>query len=370
MKKTIILVGGGTGGHAAPLLAIYNELANHINPEDIYIVGAGTVSEEALLSKIPNYCKIKAGKANRYLTVKNIVEIIKLGIGYVQALKLLKQIQPKVIFAKGGYVSLPVIMAAKRYKIPYFCHESDIVMGKTNEFLAKDAKKVFVSFDMNNYPKIDKDKLIYSGPVLREGYEKLCKADKKIFGFENDLPTILITGGSQGSLNISEAVLEVAEELLQEYNIIHQGGKHSIDIINEFKKKLSKEISARYYGIEFLKENNGIDMMLAAIDISDLVVTRASSTVLELAVKAKPMILVPWQHSAQNHQLKNAEYFAKHNSAEMIDDENLTGEKLKSLIHDLFNDKARMEEIGKSAQKLVPTKGTEIITGELLKEIE
>ena len=367
-NSSILLVGGGTGGHAAPVLAVYRKIKEIDREAKVFVIGVGTKEERAFLGTIPNYIKIKTGKLNRYLTIKNLVELIKFVIGSIQSLYYIWKIKPSVVFSKGGYVSLPVINAARFFNIPYFLHESDIVMGKVNRLLAKNAKKTYVSFPLQFYKEVTSNKKIWSGPILRDGFSDAVSGGRKSFGFKNNNPIIFLTGGSQGSLNMSKSIIGVANKLLDNYNIIHQAGKHSYDLVMDFHNKLEKNKQANYYVTEMLVEKSGKDMMLEAINAADLIITRASSTISELAIKAKPMVVVPWKYSAQDHQLKNAKFLEDHNSAIMITDDSLGSESLFSVIKLLFSDKDKMKEMASNASNLFPSNGVSMICEDIIDE--
>lgn len=369
-KNTIILAGGGTGGHAGPVLAVYKELKKHDDSLDIFVVGVGSEEEKKFFDAIPTYKVVRSGKIHRYLTLKNILEVLNFIIGFFQAVFLIMKTQPKVVFSKGGYASLPIVFAAKLFKVPYFIHESDIRMGKVNQIMSKGAKKVFVLYPVDFYTEIKKTNLIQSGPLLREGFAKEKESSKKLFGFDNDKPIIFVTGGSQGSLSLSQNFIGAAKELLRHYNIIHQAGKHSIEIAKKFYDQLDPEMQKSYYAVSFLEIVDGKDMMLEAINVSDLIVTRAGSTIVELAIKKKPMILVPWKHAAQDHQTANADYFVKNDSAVVISDDEITSDKLLNEINELFSNDQKLERLAKNAGKLFPNNGTELIAETILKEFE
>lgn len=369
-KMKIFLVGGGTGGHAAPLLAVYEQLKVKKADFEYYSVGIGSSEEKEFFSHIPNYQVIRSGKFHRYLTWRNLLELIKLKIGFLQSIVLIFKYHPDIVFSKGGYASLPFIYAAKICSIPYFIHESDIAMGRVNFLLAKGAKKVFTTYEPKYYPKINKNKLIFSGPLLRRGYEKEGKADKSSFGFDNPDPVILVTGGSQGSLNIWKGFEEIGAGLLNSYNIIYSAGKHSLNAAEKFKNSLPPNLNKKFYLTPFLTYEGGKDLMLEAANLSDLVITRAGSTITELAILGKAMILIPWKHAAQNHQVKNAEFFKERKAAEVISDDDLTGERLIEKINDLFAyNGVKLKKLRDKIKGILPNNGAKLAADEIEKEV-
>ena len=251
-------------------------------------------------------------------------------------------------------------------KIPYFIHESDIEMGKTNKMMSGNAKKVFVSFPVKYYSEIDDKKIIWSGPILRTD-DNTNKSNRNYFGFSNNKPVIFLTGGSQGSLALTNALIAIADKLLPRYNIIHQAGKHSIEVSKKFEATLNEANMSSYYLTDFLANENGVDMMWEAIKSADLVITRAGSTIAEVAVLRKPMILIPWKHAAQNHQLKNAKYLVDNGAATMISEDDFTSEALFDEIESSFSS---IKNHTNSHKELFPVDGVEVISDNIIKEIE
>ncbi len=369
-NKNIWLVGGGTGGHAAPILAIYKKLIKEHADFKISVFGVGSNEEKYFFAQIPEYRVIHSGKIHRYLTLKNILELGKMFLGFFQAVYYFFKDHPAVVFSKGGYASLPVIFVAKIFRVPYFFHESDIEMGKVNRLVAKSAKRIFVSYPADNYSYINNRTVIWTGPILKEDFIYDNNFDIKSFGFCDKKPVILVTGGSQGSISVTENFLKIAEDLLVDFNIIHQAGKFSVDFAKKFKSDLPENLKSGYFYVDFLTNVDGRDMMLEAINAADLVITRAGSTVIELALKSKPMVLIPWQHSAQNHQYKNAQFFFDRNSARMIIDQELTPTYMKNIIVELFENKNLLDEMSMNAQQLFPENGLEVVCESIVKEIE
>ncbi|MEK7096396.1 MAG: glycosyltransferase [Patescibacteria group bacterium] len=370
MPPKLLLVGGGTGGHAGPIIALYNQLIKDDSDMDITIVGSGTPEEMYFYKDLKNYLVIKSGKLHRYLTTKNIIELSKAIIGFAQSISLLRKIKPDYVFSKGGHVSLPIVRAAILLNIPYSIHESDISIGKTNLVFSKKADKVFVCYPLKYFPQVKKEKLVQSGPILREGYEIGKTGEKKHFGFKDDKPVLLLTGGSQGSLKLSETFIEIVPKLLKDFNIIHQAGKHSIEISREFKSKLTEEEKRGYYLTEMLSKIDSIDYMSEALDLANIVITRAGSTILEVAVKSKPMIIIPWKDAAQNHQDKNAEYFATNKAAIIIKENELRSETLLKTVEDLWKDEEEREKIITNISKLFPNNGVKIVAREIIERLK
>jgi UDP-N-acetylglucosamine--N-acetylmuramyl-(pentapeptide) pyrophosphoryl-undecaprenol N-acetylglucosamine transferase len=365
-KNTILLVGGGTGGHIVPILNIYKKLKQNDPDLDICVVGGNTALDHKFYDGIDNYYILYTGKFHRMLTLNNILQLLLLLFGLIQAIVILLRIHPRVIFSKAGYVSLPIIFWAKILKIPYCIHESDIFMGKSNEFAASGAKKVFVGFPKNNYQKKYQDKMEFSGQILRPEIENI-KKNLYDFNLNKTKPTIFITGGSQGARNINNAIFSSLAELLLKYNLIHHVGALDYKRAIEIRSNLKSEQKKSYYISDLLTDSrDGKSLLLSAVYEADLVVTRASATTLgEIAALSKPIIAIPYKHAAADHQSKNAEYFRKNKAAMVIsDDRNLKGNLVKE-IDRLNKNRAEMNQMAKNANDLFPKDGSDQIVKEI-----
>ena len=239
-KKTILLVGGGTGGHIVPILNIYKKIKQKNPNISIITVGGTTNIDKKLYAGIENHVSLTTGKMHRTFTFNNLIQLFYLIFGFVKSFLILLEYRPDVIFSKAGYVSLPIIFWAKIFKISYFIHESDIVIGKSNQFAASGAKKIFVGFPSDNYPKKLQNKIVYVGQILRSEINDIS-GHTFDFGFDNKRPTIFITGGSQGARNINNMVFNSLDQLLTKYNLIHHVGNIDYQKAIEIKSKLNNE---------------------------------------------------------------------------------------------------------------------------------
>jgi UDP-N-acetylglucosamine--N-acetylmuramyl-(pentapeptide) pyrophosphoryl-undecaprenol N-acetylglucosamine transferase len=301
--------------------------------------------------------------------LKNIIEFGKLIRGFFSAYFLLKKFKTSFIFFKGGFVTIPFIFWAKALRIPYFIHESDISMGLSNIIATKKAEKIFVGFPIENYPDLPKKKLQFVGQILKIDLKK--QTQNFDFGFRVEKPIILITGGSQGATIINKAVFDVLPELLSVYNIIHQTGFASFGQAIEMRDKLSESMKSSYFAADFLDSRGGIDRMVSAIKQSDLVVTRASATTIaEVAYFQKPMIMIPYKYASKDHQTKNAQVFAKSNTAKIIRDDDLTGILLENTIDSLFSDKKELSKLAENIAKIFPANGLETVCEAILDKIK
>lgn len=359
-QKSILLVGGGTGGHLVPVYYLYKNLKKYSDIR-IKVLGSGSDFEKMFFNDNPDYKIITTGKINRTFTLKNISELIKTFYGLFQVLFTFISNKPKIVFSKGGFVSFPVIFWAKLLKIPYFIHESDIEMGLSNKYAAKGALKVFVGFPVDNYK--GNNNLEYSGQIIKD-----TKSNKKnnFFDFLEKKTTIFITGGSQGSLNINKNVVKIVANLLKSYNIIHQTGQNDFEWVKEYRDKLNENLKYNYYITDMLGREE-TDMVLEAIEISDLVISRAgANTIAEIAINKKAMILIPYKHAAGNHQNKNAEFMFSNKGALIIKDDELSPDMLREKINEAL---ANKENLGINAYQMLKKDGLKTITNEIIHQI-
>lgn len=364
----LLLTGGGTGGHIYPLLSILEELKNKLKEERLEVLYVGSrsgVEQEIIKNRnIPSFF-IYSGKWRRYwlkwlpAALLNFRDLFLILIGFFQAFFIVTRYRPEIIIAKGGYVALPIVFAAWFCHIPVVTHESDIVMGFSNRMSAKIAKKIFVSFPLKYYKGLPKDKLLFTGnPVRQEFYQnQKSKAHKS-----KNLPTILITGGSQGSRKINETVYKILPRLLQISKVYHSIGNSGFTGAENTKNAL-KEFQDRYFIYDFLEEE-----MPKIMQNCDLVVSRAgANTLAEISASSKPSILIPLKNAASDHQAKNAHIFEQNEAAVIIFEDNLTGETLIKNIKKLISNKDNLKKMGERASKVFHHNAASLIAEEILK---
>lgn len=335
--KTIIFTGGGTAGHIMPNIALINELKNF----NIYYIGSNGM-EKDILSKYHNvkFREIPSVKLVRSLTLKNLLIPFKLIKSINASKKLLKEIKPDIIFSKGGYVSIPVCIAGKSLKTPILTHESDISIGLANKVIARVSDSLLCSFK-STAESYGRNAIFTGSPIRRKilnGNKDIVKNRHNIL---NNLPTILIVGGSLGAQSINKIIWENIEQLTNKYNVIHIVGKGYIN----------KQIKSKnYYQIEFADD---IENYFA---ISDIVISRAGSNcIFELLALHKPMILIPLPKSSgsRGDQELNADYFQKNGYAEVIQQNDLTIHSLKEKINLVLKNKSKYIEKMKNANNSI-----------------
>jgi UDP-N-acetylglucosamine--N-acetylmuramyl-(pentapeptide) pyrophosphoryl-undecaprenol N-acetylglucosamine transferase len=352
----IIVTGGGTGGHVVPLMVVVNELKK--NNWDILYVGSGAeIEKETAKKENIKYRSILVGKWRRYFSFDNFKDPFKIMLGFFQALFIIISFRPAVIFAKGGYVTFPVVLAGWLTNVPIVIHESDVAMGVANQWEAKMAKKICVGFPIENYQNIPLDKIVYTGNPIRKEFTENYSLNDTNKKNDRNLQTILVTGGSQGSRFINQTIAALLKDLTKKYYVIHVAGKNDYEWL----------IKNRWPNYELY---NFTDKMPELMKKADLIITRAGmATLSEIAVLGKPSILIPLPTSANNHQLANAKIYEKNNAAVVASEKGLTPDNLKSIIYHLMGDKKMMKEIGHKAQELSQPNADIAIVTEIRKAV-
>lgn len=319
MKK-IVLTGGGTGGHIIPNIALIPELKKHF---EIYYFGQKNGLEYDLISKFDfvKFVEIEAVKLIRKITLKNLAIPFKLAKSIKLCKKYLQEINPDIIFAKGGYVSLPVVFAGSNLKIPILAHESDVSMGLANKLILKKCKLMLTSFRETCVG----NKCMYSGsPVREEIFKANPEKAKIVCGFKKDQPTLLFFGGSLGSKAINHFVVSNINSF-SNFNIIHIVGKGNLTSLKR----------DNYFQVEFL--TNIFDFFALA----DIVVCRAgSNSIFELLAMRKNMILIPLgKEVSRGDQIENANIFKREGFASVIMEKDLNIENFLNIVNNLFKNK-------------------------------
>ena len=339
MKK-IVMTGGGTAGHVTPNIALFDSLQK--DGYEIYYIGSYEGIEKGLIEdkKIPYY-GISSGKFRRYRSWKNLTDPFRVLHGFFQARRLLGRIRPNVVFSKGGFVSVPVVMAAKTRHIPVIIHESDLTPGLANKLAMPSTTKVCCNFP-ETLPYLPKEKAVLTGsPIRQELLHGNKQAAKDFCGFTDDLPILMVMGGSIGSVYINNAIRGCIDTLLTKYQIIHLCGKGNIDESLKDKKG--------YAQFEYISENLP-DLFAAA----DLVVARAgANSICELLALHKPNILIPLSRNAsRGDQILNANSFAKQGFSAVLEEEEVTSEKLMATIDDVMAHRSKYIDAMKNSGQM------------------
>ena len=323
MKK-IVLTGGGTAGHVTPNIALMPRLKQL--GYDIYYIGSYDGIEKQLIEQmgIP-YFGISSGKLRRYFDWKNFSDPFRVLKGYGEAKKILRKLQPDVVFSKGGFVTVPVVQAARHCHIPTIIHESDMTPGLANKLAIPAATKVCCNFP-ETVKYLPAGKAVLTGsPICQELLSGDRAAALRFCGFAGDKPVLLIVGGSLGSVAVNTAIRRILPQLLETFHVIHLCGKGNLD------RKL--ENTPGYVQFEYIQEE-----LADLFALADIVVSRAgANAICELLALRKPNLLIPLPASAsRGDQLLNARSFEQQGFSKVLQEEKLTNELLLSSILDLY----------------------------------
>ncbi len=323
MAKRIVLTGGGTAGHVTPNLALVPKLIEE-GYEVIYIGSHKGIEKSLVEEKGIEYHSISSGKLRRQLSLKNVSDGFRVIKGMIDAKKLLKELKPDIVFSKGGFVTVPVIYAAKSLGIPTVIHESDLTPGLANRLSSKKSDRICCSFE-KTLDYLPKDKSERTGLPIRQ---ELLSGDPlraiASLGIKNNNPVILVMGGSLGAVAINSIIHENIETIIEKYNIIHICGKG----------KANDELNGKdgYYQFEYVGEELPDYLALA-----DVVISRAGANAIsELLALHKLNILIPLSKAAsRGDQILNAKEFVSKGYSVMIEEEMLNLPTLMNAIMEL-----------------------------------
>lgn len=366
----ILFTGGGTGGHFYPIVAVIEALQVLIEEErlvgvEFIFMSDSPYDNDLLIKQGVRFKQIGAGKMRRYFSLLNITDFFKTLGGLWNAFWFIYREFPDVVFGKGGYASFPALFVARILRIPVMIHESDAVPGRVNRWAAKFAKRIAISFPESAKYFPAKKTAFTGNPVRREILGSTFEEAKEVFQLEPSLPTLLVLGGSQGSKNINDTVLDAAGEIVKFAQVIHQCGKNNI---KEVRGRLSiilekSPFLSRYHLYGYLNDT----ALRNASSAADIIVSRAgASSIFEIAAWNVPSILIPLVNSAQDHQRENAYSYARSGAGEVIEEPNLVSHLLISEIHQLLNDKKRLETMREAAKNFSQPKASRKIARELL----
>ena len=336
MKKTIVFTGGGTAGHVTPNLALIEKLDRA--EWNVHYIGTSGM-EKDLVKAVPDvtYHEIDSGKLRRYASLKTLTMPIHVQNGYHQAKRILKELKPDVVFSKGGYVSVPVVAAARGI-CPVLTHESDYTPGLANKIDAHFADKVLVTF-ADTVPFVKGGKGVHTGtPIRPELYRGSREKALAFTGLKGGKPVLLVTGGSLGALSVNVAVREALPELLKTFDVVHLCGKGKLD---------ESVRMPGYVQYEYIK-----DEMADLFALADVVVSRAgANAVFELLALKKPMLLLPLSGaSTRGDQELNAEYFKKRGYARVLLADEVNAESVCKEVNALYEARGTFIETMQNAE--------------------
>lgn len=363
-NKKILIAAGGTAGHINPALAVAGYIRENYPDAEILFAGTPDKMESRLVPEAGfDFTGIEISGFQRDFTFEgikeNIATLLRLAKALPKSKKLIKDFKPDVAIGFGGYASGPVIRAAAKAGVPTAIHEQNAFPGVTNKMLAKKVKKVLVTTAAAEKYFPENTPIVVTGLPVRG---EMLRADRELSRAElgiDSKPLVLSMGGSLGAKSINEAVSEM---ILSRYEaqdcwFLHATGSNGAAMIDEIKSKIDvgkyKNVMLREY----------INDMYRCMSAADLVICRAgASTISELQVMGKASILIPYPYAAENHQYYNAKDLADNNAAILIEEKDLTGEKLTALVDLMLRNPDKIREFGENARKMAVTDASKRIT--------
>jgi len=368
----IILTGGSTGGHFYPLIAVAEEIRRlakkeHILEPELFFLSNTSFDEGILYDNRIAYKYVPAGKLRMYFSLRIIPDAIATFFGILKAIITVYKIYPDVIFSKGGFASFPTLFAAKILKIPVIIHDSDTSPGRVSKWSAKFAERIAVSWPEAQQHFDNKEKVAWTGNPVRDEIKLTANEGAYEFlGLTKEIPTLLIIGGSQGAQFINDQVMSMLPELLQKYQVIHQTGKDNFSSVEGESKVVlegvAAELTMRYKPYGYL---NNLAMKMSA-GASDLVITRAGSSLFEIALWGIPSIIIPISISHDDHQRKNAYSYARTGAAIVVEENNVTPNILLNEVDRILNSKKTSLDMRTAALNFSKPQAAETIATEIL----
>jgi len=329
-------------------MAVGNELNNSSTKPQLYYFGPAPYDKESLTKYNVKYVYCPAGKLRRYFSVQNFFDLFRNFFGVPIAIIKLYYIYPDVIFSKGGYTSVPVLLAARFLRIPVVIHESDSLPGRANKLATKQARYIGIAYDdAAKFFPVEKTALI--GIPIRPEIKQITAEPFAVLGIPNDKPLIYVTGGSSGAERMNDLILKSLRLLLPNYRIFHQTGATNLAEMRLLAQSLLEDsgLDDSYY----LEGKISAEMVSALLSASSLVITRAGSTTLfEVAYHGKPAIIIPIPEDVSRDQKSNAYAYARSGAASVIEENNLTQSLLEQEINSIIGDPERYRKMSQAAK--------------------
>jgi len=354
-SPVVAFAGGGTAGHVFPGLAVAARLGRPI----VWIGSSRGVEKQLVAAAGIEFHGIPAGKLRRYLSLRNLIDIIRTAAGVVASLRVLRRVKPSLLFSKGGFVSVPPVVAAWMRGIPAWTHESDFDPGLATRINMRFCEKVLVSFPetLADLPAVYREKAVVTGNPVRAALYQADPARGRAFvGSEPGAPLLLVIGGSLGSSFVNSLVQASLQRLLPRFFVVHQMGE----------KEFTPAMKRNYFPAAFFREE--LPDILAA---ADLVISRAgANTLAEIAALAKPSLLVPLPpSSSRGDQVRNAGMFRARGASIVLSEEEATPEALVSAVESLFAAPGKLAEMGRCAGTLAAGRPDKTIADLILQRI-
>ena len=345
----VVFTGGGTGGHVSPNIAVISELKKIAQKKDIdldvlYIGRLFGIEKSMVRREGIRYMGVFSGKFRRYWDWRHLTDPFLVLLGFLQSFIILSFYRPNVIFAKGGFVTVPVGIAGWILRIPLIIHESDAVLGLSNRILLRFASRVALGFPVDLYTGISVEKAFFAGNPVREEIKEF-ELDKKglceKYGLDKQRPLLLILGGSQGAQRINELIDSILEKLLQTYTVVHSVGEKGAAHFKERRARMFEKYKNNYIAFSFIRDEMG-----DFINNADLIISRSGANAIAEIVSAhKPSILIPFPHASADHQNKNASFLQQEGIASVLEERHLNAFKLLEEIDYLVENKKVREKM-------------------------
>lgn len=370
----ILFTGGGSGGHFYPIISIADELNGLIKEKkllemELFYMSPTPYNPGVLFENGIIYKKNSAGKLRRSfdwrMILLNFFDLFKTGWGILVSLYGVYNLYPDVVFGKGGYASFPVLFAARVLRIPVVIHESDTVPGRVNLWAGKWASKIAVSYsDAAKY--FPTGKVAFTGqPVRKDIAQPITSGAREFLKIEEGMPVVLVLGGSQGAQKINNAVLEGLKNLVSKYIIIHQTGKNHVVEAKAVADAVlfDSPHKDRYKAFDYL---NSLALRMAA-GVATVVVSRAGSTIFEIASWGVPSVIIPITNTNGDHQRQNAFSYARAGASEVLEEKNLAPNILASEIERLVTNESRRDKMKIAAKAFYKPNAARLVAEEILK---
>ncbi len=367
----IVLAGGGTGGHFYPLIAVAEAIRalsreKRLVEVELFYLANQPYDENLLFENQIKFYSVPAGKLRRYFSILNFLDWFKTLSGIVAAVWRLYLIYPDAVFSKGGYVSFPVVFAARWLRIPVMIHESDAHPGRVNLWSKNFAWRIALAHASAKKYFPETKTAVVGNPIRARLLNPIHQGAREFLDLKDERPVLFITGGSQGSALLNDTIIDLLPRLLIKYQIIHQVGEGNYPEaekrINYFLREAAPELRARYRHFPHLNT----EAMQMAAGAAELIISRAGSFIFEIAAWGVPAIIVPLPEEISHDQTENAHVYAKAGAASIIEQSNLTPSILAAEIDRLMGDKHLREEMGRAAKAFAKPEAARLIAEELI----
>jgi UDP-N-acetylglucosamine--N-acetylmuramyl-(pentapeptide) pyrophosphoryl-undecaprenol N-acetylglucosamine transferase len=351
MKKTIVFTGGGTAGHVFPGLSVIDELGVRGDLEILWIGSEKGIERRIVESRGIAYRAVPSGKLRRYFSIKNLLDLFRVIAGYFASRRILRQLEPVLLFSKGGFVTVPPVFAAGRLGIPVVTHESDFDPGLATRLNLRSARLLLTSFEDTARFVGERgglETVCTGNPVRRKLLEGTAERGRELLGAAAKERILLVMGGSQGARQINELIGPIRDRLTEFCRVVHQTGSEGA-VPGGIAPHCVTARDGRYRSYEFI-DRELPDIFAAA----DMVVCRAgANTLAELSALGKPAILIPLESGSRGDQVRNARYFADRGAAVLL--ETPGPEELLETVRELLGDEEKRKTLAEKASRAMPS---------------